>query len=362
MKKLLLSLFLIFSFVAALIYTGFMPDGFYSWVDSFAPPGVSGALQNIGGARSVMEEDVHPPHPPPPPRRPGPADIANDDTDDEPLDLDDPKLMPGDADCIIKCVLDGVRAMEKEIKIPLMLPDDSDDAVTEYFIGALEQAIDNIRREMPEIFWLYLGSFGIEWSGNRESREGTLTVHLNYSYTPGKVAVMREEINRVINDLVSAAPSDPLEAAAFFHDWIVEHTYYASHVAEIAESNGDLQNYGYAFNINGIFLRGSAVCEGFSKAYKLLCDLAGIPCINAFGVADGENHSWNYVQLDNVWYLVDATWNAPVSSPKVMLRDYFLKGSRSIINGRTISEIYKNDSSDYPPLSPVGYFERTIEN
>lgn len=62
------------------------------------------------------------------------------------------------------------------------------------------------------------------------------------------------------------------------------------------------------------------VCEGYARAFKVLCDRLGIGCTlvdgGAIATADGtpEDHMWNYVLVDDQWYAVDVTWNDPVSS------------------------------------------------
>ncbi len=61
------------------------------------------------------------------------------------------------------------------------------------------------------------------------------------------------------------------------------------------------------------------VCEGYARAFKVLCDEMGIPCTLVEGDAAGSStdipggHMWNYVQVDNAWYAVDVTWNDPVT-------------------------------------------------
>ena len=54
---------------------------------------------------------------------------------------------------------------------------------------------------------------------------------------------------------------------------------------------------------------GSAICQGFARAYKLLCDKAGIPCVVVFGTTKqfGTAHAWNRVQLDGKWETVDTS-------------------------------------------------------
>lgn len=49
------------------------------------------------------------------------------------------------------------------------------------------------------------------------------------------------------------------------------------------------------------------VCEGYSKAFQYLCDLAGLTCYTVTGTMDGGAHMWNIVTLDGENYLVDVT-------------------------------------------------------
>jgi transglutaminase/protease-like cytokinesis protein 3 len=61
-----------------------------------------------------------------------------------------------------------------------------------------------------------------------------------------------------------------------------------------------------------------AVCDGYSRLFKTLCDHAGISSeiITGYvrvnwgkgGSKFRSNHKWNAVLIDSVWYLVDVTW------------------------------------------------------
>jgi len=67
-----------------------------------------------------------------------------------------------------------------------------------------------------------------------------------------------------------------------------------------------------------VLKRRTALCYGYSRLFKCLCDHAGIACevINGYGRGDiyrvannfHTNHSWNAVWLDSTWQLVDVTW------------------------------------------------------
>ena len=60
-----------------------------------------------------------------------------------------------------------------------------------------------------------------------------------------------------------------------------------------------------------------AVCDGYARLFKTLCDYAGIQSEIIQGYANGNsanapkfrsNHKWNAVMIDSSWHLIDATW------------------------------------------------------
>ncbi|RYY58210.1 MAG: hypothetical protein EOO05_17135 [Chitinophagaceae bacterium] len=61
-----------------------------------------------------------------------------------------------------------------------------------------------------------------------------------------------------------------------------------------------------------------AICDGYSRLFKTLCDSAQIRCeivlgstrsySDRIGLPANGRHAWNAVYLDNSWKLVDATW------------------------------------------------------
>ncbi len=64
-----------------------------------------------------------------------------------------------------------------------------------------------------------------------------------------------------------------------------------------------------------VFHRRLAVCEGYARLFKTLCNYSGIAAevINGYVGGGrvrrfGSNHSWNSVKIDNSWYLLDVTW------------------------------------------------------
>jgi transglutaminase/protease-like cytokinesis protein 3 len=91
-----------------------------------------------------------------------------------------------------------------------------------------------------------------------------------------------------------------------------------------------------------------AICDGYSRLFKMLCDYAGIKSeivtgyVRWYSDQIGEQtkriHAWNAVQIDNRWFLLDATWasgyaNTDITDFKKVYDDfYFLTPADQFIN------------------------------
>ena len=89
----------------------------------------------------------------------------------------------------------------------------------------------------------------------------------------------------------------------------------------------------------GALVDGKCVCEGYARAFQLLCEKAGITamCIlgNARSNGETEGHMWNAVRVDGVWYFCDPTWNDTTSSEK-----YLLVGGDTVCHEGTFNETH----------------------
>lgn len=81
----------------------------------------------------------------------------------------------------------------------------------------------------------------------------------------------------------------------------------------------------------GVLKRRVAVCDGYSRLFKTLCDYAGIKSVIIYGYARNfsnrvgtrffSNHTWNAVSINGKWELLDATW----ASGYINFNDDFVK-------------------------------------
>ncbi len=91
----------------------------------------------------------------------------------------------------------------------------------------------------------------------------------------------------------AGGPACEIEKIKLIHDWFLANCRYG---------RGELRD---SHELTGPLLRGTAVCEGISRAFKYLCDLVAIPSLFVSGTVDSENnteaissrHAWNIVTL-----------------------------------------------------------------
>ena len=145
-----------------------------------------------------------------------------------------------------------------------------------------------------------------------------------YAYKTGDTSVLETDSEKAFYDGLSSyldaayAYATPYEQELAVHNYMVlnsEYDYY-NYI------NGTIPYVSHT--AEGIFVNRTAVCDGYSSAFKLCMDILGIPCEIITGEGDGVAHAWNVVMLDGEWYMVDVTWDDPVpDNPGVVNYDYF---------------------------------------
>lgn len=211
-------------------------------------------------------------------------------------------------------------------------------------------------RDYPQVFWLSGGSsvtslLGVRYEYNPEQGTGTAT----YTQTVGFLlknntfdirATGYQDVNTLkttiqgldskVTQIMDGAGSTTYDKVKYFNEWLTKNNCY----------NSDVENAGHDVRecisaLTGRTDTEGPVCEGYARAFKVLCDKTGIPCVLVSGNADNgsgmpEAHMWNYVQIDNKWYVVDVTWNDPSTGSTAAVsgsenENYFLVGSNTAI-------------------------------
>lgn len=116
------------------------------------------------------------------------------------------------------------------------------------------------------------------------------------------------------------------EKARAIFDWVTTHIAYNTAVfsrkgtpqlmADPMDTAAEWKS-GEEMTARKVLLRKTAVCEGYARLFKVLCDYAGLRSEVIMGYAKcyvdrqtkfRTNHSWNAVRIDSSWYLLDLTW------------------------------------------------------
>lgn len=202
-------------------------------------------------------------------------------------------------------------------------------------------AMDAFFYDNPDIFWCDQASFG--FAGEHPSDDGsviyqsngdgtsTLTFrsihigggHETWGGASGQIGTFRNALASAVSDLssrISSGDSDAVKARKIA-DYIDERTDYVSTDA--------------AHTAYGPLVQGNGVCDGYTKAFNLLCSKFGVKCVMGSGLVDAggdsEAHAWSYVSINGKWYLADTTFNDSSEKPEA----YTLIGSGTVPAGET---------------------------
>ncbi len=128
------------------------------------------------------------------------------------------------------------------------------------------------------------------------------------------------------------------------------------------------------FAAEGAIIDGKAVCNGIAYAVLLMCKIEGIEAIKVSGTAfngsGSENHAWNKVNIQDVWYVVDATWGRMgnyVTHNYLLVSDYSIFASHreeNRLSGGSMRnvEYLARGHIDYYRSYTVGEYDLSIDS
>ncbi len=213
--------------------------------------------------------------------------------------------------------------------------------------GILQRSSAAFVLDHPECFWISYEKLSftyIESDGGVSAITAKKKDECEYYFpsdfkSPSDVTKEAEAVKEKIDEIIKNAEEYPssYEKIKFFHDFLCKNNVYNEYVRNGEDDKADKSAWraSSALRSHNDAKKGP-VCEGYSKAFKMLCDAVGIPCvlipgdgINADGVR--EAHMWCAVQLSGFWYGVDVTWDDAVTSDgvNVMRDNYFLCGENT---------------------------------
>ncbi len=221
---------------------------------------------------------------------------------------------------------------------------------------AVLEAADAIIMVHPEIFWIQnvnVSQNGTDYGG---SYEGTMALSFRFydEWSSGARSVYADEA--AVTEAASAIAEEacvqggPYEQLLYVHDWLTEHNIYNESAAA-----GAAADHLPWTPLSALTDVSQPVCEGYARAFSIICSWLGYPCLFVSGWANGGNHAWNQVNVGGNWYAVDVTFDDPrISGIGSVVsgyenHKYFLVGEETFVDGE-----YIFSDNHFPGGSPLG--------
>ncbi len=199
-------------------------------------------------------------------------------------------------------------------------------------LSVFDEALLAYEMDHPEVFWLNLSS-----RYKYVDYGGSLDIELNFELEGDELNAAKETFNQKIEEAVAQAPSDATDyqMEIFVNNYIIDNCEY--------QSEASMRHNAY-----GALVNGAAVCDGYSKAFQILCGKLGIDCVGVNGLSPEFNqendesadngHMWNCVKIGGEWYHIDVTWNDGDAHIQRYL--YFNLTTKEIQKNHLISPLY----------------------
>lgn len=193
----------------------------------------------------------------------------------------------------------------------------------------LQAALAAYRFDHPEVFWDTTMQYGYRWSRVNSTTVKITAITYGFKMVyDGKEKSMASQQEQAIEAMLQQIPAsaDTYTKVKAIHDLLAEGNQYGD--GTLIDDPESLSHQAFS----ALVLEDSLlpVCDGYAKAFKILCDQLSLPCV----LQVSEKHMWNAVKMDDgEWYNLDLTWD----DGEEISYDYFLVGSKTEIDGTAFS-------------------------
>jgi len=233
----------------------------------------------------------------------------------------------------------GMKQRQEQILVYLQTPYVSDDNLVDlmYVISDESQIHTGVPTEGDYLMWQYGG-----WSANAtgEVKDGiayvTYTFDVTYYTSAQQEAEVDAAVAQLLADMNIADAADETKIRSIY-DYICANVVYDyDHV--------DDNSYKTQYTAYGALIDGTSVCQGYAVLFYRLALELDVDARLIAGLGGREPHGWNIVELNDVYYNVDSTWDAGAEE-----YDYFLVCDHEFDN-HTRDDVYLTDSfyEEYP--------------
>lgn len=172
--------------------------------------------------------------------------------------------------------------------------------------------------------------------------DGEYAFDMEYLCTPEQLAEVDRQVPGIIKDL-DLSGMDAEARVKLIYEYVCTHFIYDTTETKFSAYDG--------------LTTGSMVCQGYALLLSKLMWEAEVPCRIIAGRSQNQTHAWNIVQLDGMWYNLDATWDGADELDKPMKWAYFLKSQADFTDHTRFAEL---DSETYHQTHPIAAESRVL--
>ena len=230
-----------------------------------------------------------------------------------------------------------------------------------------QSAIEAFTHDNPDLFYLDVNKMYLNIETTTKMFKTKYNVYIsaanesnylsNEFQSTAQIEKAMLEIEQIKDAIMANLKGTDYQKILYIHDYLIGSIEYDSTYEQIG-----------TYSIYGSLVAKKSVCEGYAKAFKYLLNCAGYECELMQGVAtnssgESENHAWNCVKINDIWYEVDVTWDDPIviggngRATNEMKYKYFLKGTQSFDKDHTLEYQFSDNGRNfsYPNISLNNY-------
>ncbi len=229
-----------------------------------------------------------------------------------------------------------------------------------------QTAIEAFTHDNADLFYIDVSKMYLNMETRKKAFKTTYNVYIapedgKTYFSDGfnseqQVMIAKQKIEQERDYIKNKLTGNTYNDIKIIHDYLVDNL-------EYDEGNKSKGTY----TLYGALVEHRCVCEGYTRAFKYLADLAGIKCVLLQGTATNtqgktEKHAWNAVQLKGNWYLIDTTWDDPIIVGRGIILSsthykYFLKGTRTFDKDHRLERRFTDGGKEFtfPRISESDY-------
>ncbi len=159
-------------------------------------------------------------------------------------------------------------------------------------VNQLKNVIEAVYNDHPELFWLET-SYSCKYLQGGNCRSITLQYNQTAQYLDNAKQQFQLYAENILRDARNY--TDKLQQEKYVHDMLTQNVEY--------DATAAMNQSAYSALVNE-----KTVCAGYARAFQYLMQQLNIPCYYCTGYS-GQDHAWNIIEIDGVYYNVDVTWD-----------------------------------------------------